>query len=522
MFVAPNSAIKVLRNVPLTNNNRNTIYFGTRAEQTTYFSNLAKHTFTGCTYIKETKKVRVDKKADDLYDCNYIMYQNAGFSNKWFYAYITEVEYVNNVCCNISFEIDEKQTWLLNLDYKIMPSFVEREHVTDDTIGANLIDEGLEYGEYIHKSYSKTNLFSNLAFVVAISDMSPLLPDGITATPRVYDKIYSGLIYWAFSSDNISGLNAFIKKFSDAGKADAIALIFTIPIAFLPDHSDGQIMSGESAELATYEFNLNYDTIDGYTPKNKKLFCYPYNFLSVSNNQGNIAEFRFEDFYLGTSGKPTFRIRSNIAPNPSVVCTPINYKFDAFGEVPEYGLTLSGFPLCSWNTDVYKNWLAQNTANMALGAVGGVAGIVGGLATGNLVALGAGVMSVASQLAQVTKASKQPDQVRGNTNNGSYNIAHNRQDFYFMQMNIKSQYAKIIDDFLSVYGYKVNAIKVPNVNTRPHWNYVKTNGVTLVGINNDTSIPADSMKKLSEMYDNGITFWKHGSEVGNYNLNNAI
>ena len=30
------------------------------------------------------------------------------------------------------------------------------------------------------------------------------------------------------------------------------------------------------------------------------------------------------------------------------------------------------------------------------------------------------------------------------------------------------------------------------------------------------------MKKICNIYDNGITFWKNGSEVGQYNLDNTV
>ena len=39
-------------------------------------------------------------------------------------------------------------------------------------------------------------------------------------------------------------------------------------------------------------------TLDGYAPRNNKLLSYPYNFLYVTNNQGNSAIYRWEFFNL--------------------------------------------------------------------------------------------------------------------------------------------------------------------------------------------------------------------------------
>ena len=90
-------------------------------------------------------------------------------------------------------------------------------------------------------------------------------------------------------------------------------------------------------------------------------------------------------------------------------------------------------------------------------------------------------------------------------------------DFTFYQMHIKSEYAQIIDKYFDMFGYKTNLVKVPNINSRPHWNYVKTVGCTLTG-----SVPADSMRHLCQIYDHGITFWNNGNEIGQYNLNNSM
>ena len=75
----------------------------------------------------------------------------------------------------------------------------------------------------------------------------------------------------------------------------------------------------------------------------------------------------------------------------------------------------------------------------------------------------------------------------------------------------------MIDDYFSMFGYSVRRIKKPNRFTRPHWNYVKTIGATITG-----SVPADDMRKICQIYDAGITFWKRGSEVGRYDLDNSV
>ena len=46
-------------------------------------------------------------------------------------------------------------------------------------------------------------------------------------------------------------------------------------------------------------------------------------------------------------------------------------------------------------------------------------------------------------------------------------------------------------------------------------NYVKTGDTYING-----NCPADALNKIISIFQNGITFWKVPSEVGNYSLNN--
>ena len=85
----------------------------------------------------------------------------------------------------------------------------------------------------------------------------------------------------------------------------------------------------------------------------------------------------------------------------------------------------------------------------------------------------------------------------------------------FYKYKIRREFAEIIDGYFNMFGYATNRVKQPNRNSRPHWNYVKTKGCVLHG-----GVPADDMAHICAIYDRGITFWKHGSEVGNYSLDN--
>ena len=170
MFIEPNTNIRILKNVPLDTTYKHTLYFNNATDQTNYFKDLTKHNLTNQTYQRVRKGVaRVGVKAEALYDCNYIMFQNESFGTKWFYAFITSVEYVNNIVSEITFEIDVMQTWFF--DFHLRECYVEREHTVTDNIGDNIVTEPVDLGDIVCASMQGTGQFDSYVAVVAYADV---------------------------------------------------------------------------------------------------------------------------------------------------------------------------------------------------------------------------------------------------------------------------------------------------------------------------------------------------------------
>ena len=69
MYVAPNSNVRILRNVPLDNTYRNTIYFSTAANQVGYFTTLTKFNNPALSYVNLNEPIMIGINAEQLYDC---------------------------------------------------------------------------------------------------------------------------------------------------------------------------------------------------------------------------------------------------------------------------------------------------------------------------------------------------------------------------------------------------------------------------------------------------------------------
>lgn len=510
MYIEPNSIIRILKDCPLDNTYDHTLYFASASGQASYFIGLSKYTLTQQSYQRVKRGyMRIAVQAENLYDCNYLMFQNTAFGSKWFYAFIKSVEYVNNVTSEIEFEIDVMQTWYF--DYELGQCFVEREHSVTDEIGDNLVPERLETGEYVTDDFDATNILGGTAIVVAATfDSSYENVDG-----GYYCGLFSGLYYTVFDNTP-TGAQACATFLSEAGsKTDGIVSVFLISKSMV----GGMLESAKAYDVVK---SKNISSIGGYTPKNKKLFTHPYNFMYVTNLQGNYAEFPYE--YFG-GDSCTFILTGDMSCNPQVVLAPTNYK----GAAVNYDekLVLSGFPQLAYNTDSFKAWLAQNGSSLAVNTLGSSMGVGLSLAsamamtnpvTASLALAGAAISAsnlVGNTVASVYQHSIQPRQAHGAAG-ATTMAAIGILDFAFMHKHIRPEFARIIDDYFTMYGYATHRVKIPNRSSRPHWNFTKTVGCVING-----SIPADDANKICSIYNNGITFWKNGANVGNYSLDNS-
>ena len=266
------------------------------------------------------------------------------------------------------------------------------------------------------------------------------------------------------------------------------------------------------------------DTIDGYKPKNAKLYTYPYNFYHIDNASGSELSLRYEFF---ENLQPVVEISGTLTQPVIAILRPCSYKGVAgYSELGGYttlnteSIQLNNYPMCSWNFDAYQAWVAQNTVPLALNMVSNVAQsyVASSYSKYPDASMGISIIGEISNLmSKMYQASIAADISKGNLNNGGGNVANHKQQFYGGRCSVSRQYAKMIDDYFTMFGYACKQCKIPNRDSRPHWNYVKTIGCTVSG-----SVPSDDMNRICKIYDNGITFWKHGNEIGNYHLDNSV
>ena len=548
-LTAPNSEIYLLK-TPIELDNNNQITFADATAQHTYFASCPKLNISEATFQRKDGFIRYPANMETVLGYNYCMYRNKNHGNKWFYAFVTGVEYLSENSCAIKIKTDVWQTWMFQLNWH--PCFVEREHVNDDTVGKHTIPEGLEYGEYIVKDYTRVNLNADMAHcyvVLQVSDMPKPMFNFYSGVNRVYNGVPQGCILLGVPITTVGGsydfvnLNTLIGCFDNYNMGNAIVSMFlvpgsmlgtTIPITFNiiesnpgnpPMYYQFECFSVGNSDVA-YSFG---DTtvsipanIDSYVPKNNKCFCSPYNYLLVSNNNGANVSYAYELF----NGTPKFTTRGTMTQGCDIKLTPTNYKFTDTTGGYDYSVTCAKFPVLSWKSDYYLNWCAVNSPMMevqaSLTALDFGLGLVGSMLTGDF--SGSGLQSatglggsVAKILQQQREAKMTPDSAKGNTTGGDISFSLNETGFKIYRMTVRAEYIKTIDDYFSAFGYKVNSLKTPNITGRTNWNYVKT-----VGCNVTADAPQEDIEEIRAMLDRGITFWHTTQYFLDYTKSNTI
>lgn len=557
MYIAPNTTLRMLRNVPLEPDYNNTLYFASREAQVSYFLGKTKYNLQSQSYQRVNKGVcRVNIKAEDLYDCNYMMFQNTSFGSKWFYAFITSIDYVNNVTADVYYELDVMQTWLKDIGLRMC--FVEREHSATDEIGDNIVAEPLALGEMVFNTYGKfgTDL-DTMAIAVLVCDT-----DDENYGGRMIEGIFSGAMLHCYST-NETGVGKLKELLADlVEKPDAVVGMYMIPARAITS-AYGNLDNGMTVPFSIVCEHVDYDnltplagteTLDGHVVRNKKLYTYPFNYYHIDNANGRELALRYE-FFTTSAGlrnlKPQFKMHLNATQPVSVVLRPKNYKGVKNNDFCKTeSIDITSYPACSWNIDYFTAWMAQNTVPEVISAFSNVLGAVS--QAGSMMALGAGtgtsgatlsagskgngqllgtaqadekingigfaanVQIVSNIVSKAYTASIHADIMKGSLNNGNINVSAGLQKFFAGRVSVCKQQAEIIDDFFDRYGYATNRLKVPTITSRTSWNYVKT-----VGSNIDGNIPGDDKRIIDAIFDKGVTFWHNHDNVDNYSLNNA-
>ena len=422
-LIAPNSVINLYENVKITDKQQ--LAFSSATAQLNYFLGHKKVQVQQATYFRHRRnRLRLQVTMAVAETCNYLSFINPSFESVAFYARIVDVEYVNNNTTEIEYVIDWFQTYMFSMTY--LSSVIGREHLSQADFvkaEANPFDPSiLEFQttetalptREMEKYYDKVNLQLN----------NTVNGDCINFPNTLYGySIVLQVSNWDTSEISTSAMNDFEALFTDIitpdgkitkfqndtnyGSADdkhhrAIPMpyyFYSISMNYLT------ISSGENRYdkmVENMQSALNFLTIHGavsnvlgvyyiptaiyynfmypmkhfinplliypreYACVNKKLRTFPYQYIRVVNNEGDVKELRFEDFYTvigdGTETVETpvaqLEYISTLDGTPSVSVVPVLYKVN-FGWNINERIDNHNIPQLAYSTDAYLSFLSN-------------------------------------------------------------------------------------------------------------------------------------------------------------------
>lgn len=365
MYIAPSTEIHILKNIPLNKSYENTVYYANADAQAQAFLKYNKFTLSNYSYQRSALgTIRVQLKYEQLYDCDYLMFKNSSFENKWFYCFITGVAYISNEVSEIYYEMDVMQTWCYN--YKFLDTYIERAHDWSDTLYENTQPEGLELGKIYRPNTTKFFSLVNDGdtprswFVMLLTQT---VTGSLPAEVKQYGispsaNVYSGLNIIA--SQSSAGIADVINKLNEQGIVDSVVAFYMSPCNPADQITGSFTSQPKAGNITTQKYETlkkKPDNLDGYVPKNNKLYTFPYTRIRVTNNSGIENIMHPEYFGADTAN---FTIEMTSFPQAMAKLVPTDYLA---GVGNDYSMIYGNFPTCGFSGNTFQLWLAQNKNN---------------------------------------------------------------------------------------------------------------------------------------------------------------
>ena len=575
-YVQPNSIIQLFQGINLDNRYLHTIYFASEAAQNTWFTGKVFKTYQQQSYTRYTRnQIKIKDDVTNLFGCTYMRFKNDRTVDKWFYAFVTGVDYVNEGTALVTYEIDVMQTWFMQ-GGSLQPCMVLREHVNDDTFGLNLEEEPIgsdvyDNDEIYHFGKDElTNPFEHYSVIMQTT--------GETQQNRhMIQGLFSGCNYIVNPADDQSDGNTIhamgqtlLGSWDLQQQEQNIIDLYTIPSFCAEERQDpttGEMVFDVFGSLATGSKIKIPSSYDNYIPKNKKLFMYPYSYLLLTTHMGDVSIYRWE-YFEGTIGADCeFDVDGTLLGGGEIRCYPRSYNGQ--DRNIDAGVVMGNFPKNTASYDAYQAWIAgggstrlenDRVVNSVKGA-GAVTKAIGSIAnmispssssrvtdvlepTGTRVngqnvldvtrrevsdqyrnpSGGAMAGSVGGAFETAGSMIEAKNNMQYTFNDASYApdivvgkptsslpVAMRDANFYFFHCHIRDDEVKRIDDFFSCYGYSIKKVKQPNLTGRQYWNFVQTQGAVING-----NMPSSSKEAIANIFDSGITLWHNGDQIGNY------
>lgn len=526
-----------------------TVDFASASARDSYFSSSNSiatlyTTITNATYARENKTITVGINADvlDANGVNYCRYVNPQFSNFYFYAFIDNIEYVASETSRLYIRTDVFVTNMGAISFD--ECFVEREHVADDQNFTHLLAEPSPTLNHYARTLIDLNLFAESLQSYQTYWRPCVFATGSTITPTTQTDTLGGIVSQGYLYTPINSTKQSFDDLIDKLVTQNAEILYTcyIPIniyniATSTNYNLCNILATSDADTRiitdlcdstidtaiTIPISIDFSTMGGDAVRNNKINNYPYRFFKMADMYGQEITLKPEDMYSFD-----FKFKLSIGAAPIFSAWIDDYQNT--GNTRAYSINITDFPPVPYAINYYQQYLSLHknsvevdlkTANFNL--ITGIASNVISAVAEPTKALTALTGSLSSVLNYESKMAGYEDMKRlppatHNLPDNTAKVAMRRMGFKLYEYILKPESRRITEEFFDAYGYNVSTIKTPQISSRPHYNYVKTNGINING-----QIAKNDKQELAKLFDEGLTVWhmSNGATYGVYDDANA-
>ena len=532
---APNGYVELITGIKWHGDYADVRLFSSEVAQINWFNLQTKIGFDNCSYTRGSQQfVAVNENIENLWQYNYMRYQNETMGNKWFYAFIDRLEYRAPMTTFVYFTIDVFQTWMF--DFEFLTSMIIREHVGQQSVGDKyFVDEGLSYGTEYETVYTAVmdavTPNNSLVLITSTIDLEQSFgdyqdPNVSAASGATVDSLASGADYYLLGTPEG---DTSVEEFFSVMKnypwiSNGIIALTCIP-SYMRDNLQLRTISlGETAYFAariqgstppTPQLILDEDVFQFFEAvPNPKLLMWPYAVIEISCQNGSTLIIKPQ--YL--NGNTLTINRWNVLSyTPEVKYTIEGYCGNGNGM--DFSLTIKDFPKLPVLNTSYMLSESQRVHAENYNYMSSMINTIFGAASENanpVTDITNIVRESQENVYQVGQAYATSPTVSGQAGETGFNFATGNMGLVIRWKQIAPKFREIIGNFLNMYGLKVNRVNVPNPNKMSRFDFLQTLGCKI-----DAHMPQDDANIIMSACDKGVTFW-HDDNIGVYDNNQGV
>ena len=496
--------------------------------------------------------IRVNAPFDVVNRLGYGYYTPNG-SQKRFYFFIIDTNYINDNCVEIAISIDWFSTDFRNIEFK--NSFVQRIHPMNFDDKFPNISEPLLFGEEKFTFESRQDITYTNTYIIGVThDIPTTLIEGID---DIMKKVKSNIFYTVHTAKELSGridgvvyyvldsIDKCMNVYQNAvnfGYSSSITGIWSVPDFIKQNTSDYtltlntfidvevetvKVLNSTNGLVPAFQTAVSTqkpNTIDGYTPKYAK--CFSNEYIKPCIQVGDqICVYNYELF--ADENNIIFNCLCTNTPNVTLYIVPYNYNgasnYSNFNNAVSINLSISG-SLTADNTTREINNLVSNSIFSGLHTLTGLAG--NSLKNYYSVSEDTGVHAGADWWVQAIneKVSTAID-IGTNVVNGGLNIIQNAREIgksastimtsgssspismlpnteraiHVGYVSYRYDDIKRLDQYFSYYGYEIDSFITPYL--RDTYTFIRGD------INFTGDISSVSRNYIKNLFANGLTIW---------------